>query len=241
MVMTPAYRQLFDNSFGRILMRSLVSYWPLDEASGTRRDAVGSNSLTDNNTVTGGTGPSGALPLASQFTAANTETLSRVDNDTLSVEGQSFSFVIWSYFDSFGANRGIAGKDENSAGNREWFLRYSTAITRFSANLQNSGVNLISLTDLSPIPSTGEWYMHCLTFNAQTRQASLSSNARSRTTGTASGDITASGGAFRIGTEFGGSFMDGKLSAAALWKRVLTEAEETWLYNDGKGRAFPWR
>ena len=31
---------------------SLVSYWNLDEASGTRRDTYGSNHLTDNNTVT---------------------------------------------------------------------------------------------------------------------------------------------------------------------------------------------
>src|SRR6056300_304684 len=34
----------------------LVSFWKLDEASGTRVDAFGSNDLTDNNTVGQGTG-----------------------------------------------------------------------------------------------------------------------------------------------------------------------------------------
>lgn len=33
-----------------------VSWWPLTEASGTRNDVIGTNHLTDNNTVTGGTG-----------------------------------------------------------------------------------------------------------------------------------------------------------------------------------------
>jgi hypothetical protein len=33
-----------------------VSWWKLDEASGTRYDSIGSNDLTDNNTVTGGDG-----------------------------------------------------------------------------------------------------------------------------------------------------------------------------------------
>jgi hypothetical protein len=44
---------------GSTLLDGLVSWWDLDETSGTRADAVGSNDLTDVNTVNSGTGKVG--------------------------------------------------------------------------------------------------------------------------------------------------------------------------------------
>lgn len=55
--------QLYNRGFGMDyseldagLLTSLISYWELTEASGTRVDSHGSNDLTDNNTVTGNPG-----------------------------------------------------------------------------------------------------------------------------------------------------------------------------------------
>ena len=42
---------------GSALKTSLISYWNLDEDSGTRNDSHGTNHLTDNNTVTTNPGP----------------------------------------------------------------------------------------------------------------------------------------------------------------------------------------
>ena len=41
------------------LTDSIVAYWKLEEASGSRADVVGGNTLTDNNTVTGNPGKLG--------------------------------------------------------------------------------------------------------------------------------------------------------------------------------------
>src|SRR5512137_2929130 len=59
---------------GSTLLNGLVAYWPLDEQSGTRYDAVGDADLTDNNTVlASNAGPSGTV---ASFVAANSESLS---------------------------------------------------------------------------------------------------------------------------------------------------------------------
>lgn len=224
------------------LRQGLVAYWPLDEASGTRRDEIGGNTLTDNNTVTGSPGPSLSLPLASQFTGANSEYLSIADNDALSVEGQDFSFLVWLRLDSKAANVGIAAKDNNAPGGREWWMRYTQATDRFVFNLQNSTTAILGLTANNlGSPATGTWYMMLGTYQAATRLGSISVNAGARDTGTATGDITASNGPFVIGREFGAAFMDGRMAGAAFWKRAISEADERWLYNGGAGRAWPWR
>ena len=78
------------------LTDNLVSWWELDEASGTRNDAHGSNHLTDGNTVAQVAGKVGN---AAQFVAANAESLSIADNANLSVSGV-FSVCAWVYMDS---------------------------------------------------------------------------------------------------------------------------------------------
>lgn len=54
------------------LLTGLVSYWTLDETSGQRNDSVGTNHLTDNNTVGSDTGMHNA---AASFVMANNESL----------------------------------------------------------------------------------------------------------------------------------------------------------------------
>ena len=83
------------------LKQGLVGAWPLDEASGNRRDVSGlGNTLIDNATVTGNPGPSIYIPLASQFTAANSEYLSIADNALLSMGDIEFTIACFFYADS---------------------------------------------------------------------------------------------------------------------------------------------
>ena len=73
------------------LLDGLVSYWTLDEASGTRADSVGSNDLTDNNTV--GAVPRGPEGTVANLLAANSEYLSSAD-PSLDLTGD-FTYAIW--------------------------------------------------------------------------------------------------------------------------------------------------
>ena len=74
------------------LADDLVSYWKLDEVSGVRYDAVvaSANDLTDNNTVTSATG---VRDLAAEFTAANSEWLSRASGNT--ALDNTFTVSMW--------------------------------------------------------------------------------------------------------------------------------------------------
>src|SRR5258708_7847472 len=63
----------FPNTAHAAITDNLVSFWKLDEASGTRTDSVGSNNLTSNNSV----GQSvGKVSNAAHFTATSNQYLS---------------------------------------------------------------------------------------------------------------------------------------------------------------------
>src|SRR3972149_4825629 len=90
---------------------SLISFWELEEASGTRTDSHGANNLTDNNTVTQAVGKVGN---AAQFTAANSEWLDRANEAGLQ-PGVDFTFTFWLYLDSIIASHSIINKDASAA------------------------------------------------------------------------------------------------------------------------------
>ena len=71
---------------------NLEAWWKLDEESGTRDDAHGSNDLSDNNTV-GFT--AGKYSNAASFILANSEYLSIGDNNSLSTGDIDFTLGCW--------------------------------------------------------------------------------------------------------------------------------------------------
>ena len=76
------------------LTDGLVSCWDLDEASGTRYDAYGTNDLTDYNTVGQAAGVNG---YAGSFISANSEYLAHSDNADLSTGNIDFTVMAWVY------------------------------------------------------------------------------------------------------------------------------------------------
>src|SRR5574341_2164717 len=94
---------------------NLISFWELEEASGTRLDATASdNDLTDNNTVTQATGKVGN---AAQFTRANTEYLSIAHNTSIACGDIDQTRCAWVYLDSKPAadsNMDIFGKNSTN-------------------------------------------------------------------------------------------------------------------------------
>ena len=81
------------------LSDKFVSFWELDEESGTRFDKVtaSANDLTDNNTVTRAVGKVGN---AAQFTRANSESLSHANNASLSTGDINLTICAWVYMDA---------------------------------------------------------------------------------------------------------------------------------------------
>ncbi len=109
------------------LSDGLISHWKLDEPSAARSDSVGSNHLSDNNTVTQVAGKMGG---AAEFAAANGEYLLKADNADLSIQPDTdFTFAGWFYLTSKSSYLGLFGKDD-AAGVREYVLYYDQGLDR---------------------------------------------------------------------------------------------------------------
>src|SRR6056300_583443 len=107
----------FYDQFTVVSKEDLVSFWKLDEASGTRVDAFGSNDLTDNNTVGQATSLTGVpYTEGADFERGNTEYLSITDasQSGLSPLSSDFSVSVWVKFESLpgGSALAIIGQDD---------------------------------------------------------------------------------------------------------------------------------
>jgi len=223
-------------------LTNLISYYKEGEASGTRVDSVvaSANDLTDNNTVTQAAGKVGN---AAQFTAANSEYLSRVDNASLSTGDIDFTIACWVYLDSKPANvMCIASKEDAIASAAEWRMEWRNTTDRFRFIIFNSagGATGIAADNLG-VPSTATWYYVIVWHDATANTINIQVNngtANSTAELIAIVDSTAS---FRIGalsTGTVGNFWNGRNDELLFCKSVLTAAQKTALYNSGNGCTY---
>lgn len=220
------------------LLTGLISYWKLEEASGTRVDSVvtSGNDLTDNNTVTQASGKVGN---AAQFTAANSESLSRASNALLQTGDIDFTLPAWVYLDAKAARRPILSKWD-TANNREYILQYDSTPDRFSVQVSSNGSATTTLNaNTLGSPSTATWYFIVVwhdsandTLNIQVNDGGIDSQAY------ASG-VFAGTSDFKVATG-AGFFLGGRIDEVGFWKRTLTAAERATLYNSGAGRTYPF-
>lgn len=219
------------------LPTSLVSFWELEEASGTRVDAHGSNDLTDNNTVGQATGKVG---YAADFEDTNTEYLSITDaaQTGLDITGD-FSFNFWINFESdpSGTSPVPIGK-YGGAGNRAYLLQYQVSGWRvvISTNGTAEGVS----ATVTHSVSTGTWYNIGATYDVSAGTLEVFVNGSSIGTGTGGPtSIANTAGDFNLGRNpAGGNYLDGLLDQVGVWTKLLSSTEMTDLYNGGRGLPY---
>lgn len=209
-------------SQGSTLLNGLVSYWKLDELSGTRVDSVGSNNLTDNNTVGAVLrGPSGTV---ASFVGANSEYLS---GSAIATSG-SFSLAGWMYPNS-GASSAIAG-----AGTSNWYLNsgYSSGFSGWFFDTVSGSVS----TPVVVAPDS-TWYYVVIAYDASTKKAKLSINGAAYV----ESDALANGVAYGTVFEFGraGAYpATCKIGDIGTWSKVLSIPEITSLMNAGSAKKY---
>jgi hypothetical protein len=229
------------------LTDNLAVGWKLDEASGSRADVLAVQTLTDNNTVTSAAGVGGAGTSA-QFTAANLESLSRADNATLSMGNIDFTIAVWVYLDDLTPNP-IVSKWTGGLGNKEYLLMqdnssyYSTG-TRFVFIVDPVGDTStmgVANANVLGAPSTGTWYHVVAWHDAANDQLGIAVNAGSATTVSHTHGVADTGSDFALGTfQAGLDHFNGRLQSVYIWKRVLSGAERTELYNGGATLDYPF-
>jgi hypothetical protein len=219
-------------------MTGLISYWKLDEASGTRVDAHGTNHLTDNNTVGQATGIAGS---AGQFIRANSEYLSVAHNPTLSLSNTSFTISLWAYFDSLTDYRMLASKYRDVPP-REFYIEYAPNVSRLRFWMNYSSV--IAANALGA-PSAGTWYFLVCWFDmtAGTMNIQINNGGINTLNGASAADADAQATPFLLGARNDNGVhdhMDGRLDEVGLWRRVLTAGERTELFSSGVGLPYPF-
>jgi hypothetical protein len=220
----PSYGALSDN---------LAACWALGEVSGTRNDSFSTNHLTDNATVTQAVGKVGN---AAQFTAASSEYLSIPDNAALSTGNIDWTITLWLYADSLTNFATFINKGwQNVADvNREYIAYVNASKVEFVGGTAAGSQSLVANT--FGVLSTATWYFVTLYHDSVGDKLGVSVNA-----GVANEVAFASGTqdgnrAFEIGASSSqGLHWNGRIDEVTFWKRKLSGAEITTVYNGGTG------
>ena len=210
-----------------------MSYWPLDETSGTRYDAVGSNDLTDNNTV--GAKLRGPEGTAASFVAANSESLSKAGVITPQ-SGVTYTLAAW-------VNPAPAGWFTfDIAGPNPLFLR----LQAYDVNdgrlfVQMRSFDGAAYRDVGAYVTTASYGGWNLLVGEVTQPGTVQLWLNGEAVGT---PVTATqfnnpgASNFTVGQEAGGSYSDGSASSVALYSRALTSDERTDLFASGNGLRY---
>lgn len=228
------------------LRDSMVSWWELNETSGTRNDSHGTNHLTDNNTVLYGTGKKSN---GADFELSNSEYLNITDasQSGLDLTGDR-SFSLWvkpestpsggdamAFFYKWGASQAQYGLIYvDVSGTRKLrFLGYQTC---GGANVNYEW----STGDLSTSSFT-----HVVVRYDATGHPSGDGTVELFINGTSQGTVT--DGSFTGGANCTGAFSlsslgsgiqwyyDGLMDEVGVWSKWLSDTEVSDLYNSGNG------
>lgn len=224
---------------GHNLFNGLVEWWNLDEPSSTRRGSHAALHLSDNN----GVGvANGITSLAASFASASNQYLSRTSETALNIGAVDATIVLWAYVVNKTTIQAFNTKYTTSGLQRSWVIQYDSATDRFLAYVSSDG-NALTTRAASTFgsPTAGVWHMLALRHvNGATIGLSVNAGAEDTTAftgGIFSGSAPLLFGSVNAGTTW---FLNGRVQRAGIWKRILTTAEFVYLYNSGRGRAYPF-
>ena len=219
------------------LLDDLIGYWNLDEASGQRNDShTNALHLLDNNTVgvSSGGGPDSGD--AADFEADSGENLSRTSESLLQTGNVDFAVAAWVWLESKGAEaRTLLAKRDSGSG--EFTIVHETVSDRFwFYNVDE--IDSVKATSFGS-PALNTWYFLVAWQDTTAGTWNISVNDGAVDSAIISAPVVDSS-TFRIGGQYPGTswWMDGRIAYVGFWKRTLTAAERTWLYNSGSGRDY---
>ena len=181
--------------------------------------------------------------MAAQFTAANSEYLSIADNAALSMGDIDFTIETWAYMDT-----------TPTSGNAMTFLgKWADPIFEYVVACLNEAGTItfaIEVRDTANTtttvrrattfgtPSTATWYQIISYHDAAGDLLGIQVNNGAADETSYADGVLDSTAAFQIGRVTSSSYMNGRIGVSRIWKRTLTAAEKTYLYNAGVGRAY---
>lgn len=224
------------------LRRGLVAYWPLAPASSGAISAVAAKSalyggepfdITSVNSPTQTDGPSDNLPNAVRLVAASSQYLDATTSPPL--PNASFTFLWWMRAPSTPAAGERILDMGTAAGQRSMDCIWAGA-TAFNFRVSLDGTNL---TSVSVFPSTiSAWALFIGQYDLPAGELFAEEyHTGSPATAAHVGGVANNSQGLHIGASHTpGNYSDIDVTGLCIWRRLLSDAEKTWLYNDGNGR-----
>lgn len=204
-----------------IQQSGVVSYYKVDEASGTRVDALGPNDLTDNNTVLFA---AGKVDSAADFEADNSENLSILDASQIGLDlPKGFTLMCWVKPETLSAGLEILiGKDEQALG-------YGLGQANNKVNLIIKNANTNSVSSMT----AGVFTHACGVFDGAVRHSYFDAVDETQVTSPTAPDDNSV--IFRLGINkgAGGNIYDGLMDEILIATRYFRDEEVKAAYNKG--------
>lgn len=206
---------------------NLISYWKLDESSGTITDSHGSNDGTNNGATYGATGK---INTALDFDGSN----DYVNFGDIDVSDDEISIACWIKVDAF-TNSFILAKDQASG--REWSFGITSA-GKIQLQPGGAGPSTASTTTLS----TGTWYHVGVTYSSTSNSGTYYLNGVADGTFTSAGNISSTSTPLYMGQRaYGGDpYFNGTIDECGLWDAEISADDFSYLYNNAQGFAYPF-
>lgn len=221
------------------LLNGLVSYWTLDEVSGTRKDSIvaSGNDLTDNNTVGSAAGVNN---LAASFVAANGESLTATAFLGTYIPSGSLSLSMWMKENTAGVTSVLARQAATGSTTDGFWLTYSLDTPNAIDFYLGSGTN--QDTCKSGAFTSTDFHHILAEYDKDAGTMTVYVDNVAGTPRTMQYTPLMSGATFYLGSYNGTASLalDGLLDEVAIWSRVLTDPERTELYAAGAGKFYPF-
>jgi hypothetical protein len=214
------------------LLNTLISYWKLDEASGTRNDSQGTNHLSPINS------PTAVAAKINNGLYCNTgslQALSCASNASLQVTSD-FTFSIWVRIDDLPAHGSFIITKDDFVGNRDYDF-YHDNVNGFTFQAGTVG-GTSAATVGAPVSGTGQWHHIVVWYDSSDSKARLRVDDTTTYAASATSTLVQTGAAFKLGYDNSGLQLGGCIDEVGFWKRKLTAAEMTALYNGGAALPF---
>lgn len=216
---------------GDNLHDDLVGWWDFEEESGTRYDSHTTNhDLTDNNTVVRA---AGKIDYAADFDDTNSEHFT-ISDSAFTAYTDDLTIAAWIEVDDASGYQMVISKWMWGSNEYRLDFNYNGGSPKFEWWWAPS-----LKVEKSVATMTGVWYFVVVWRDATGDRIYIQVND-----GVASNyyhaDISnnlASGSVLYFGRS-DGTYYDGRQDSVAIWRRVLSSAERTWLYNSGSGRNY---
>lgn len=176
---------------------------------------------------------------ARDFESGNLEWFGHADNADFSTGDIDFTLQAWINIETVAANLWILSKE--GVANGEYELQVDAVGTLTWRVYASSGYGGAQAVTWGSALSAATWYLVHAWHDSVNNQIGVAVNAGTAVTAAHTTGVVDTTDPFEIGAlSFYGRHFDGLIDEVGFWKRVLSSAERTELYNGGAGRDYAY-